>query len=238
VSVDGDWGPDDEAPAYSVADAARFLHVPYSTLQFWVKGKDYPARGGRRRAVPVIPLSAPGFLSYRNLVEAHLLRGLRRHERITLPKVREAIARVRDEFGIERLLSHPQLAAAPGVLFLDLYSKLLDLSTDSQLALRELFTAHMARLEWDRNRVKRLYPFVQRHTGTPRPDEPRIVVIDPRVAFGVPTVARGVRTEIVLDRFEAGDKIADLAEDYDCSTEEIEEAIRYERAARTVRKAA
>jgi uncharacterized protein (DUF433 family) len=63
-------------------------------------------------------------------------------------------------------------------------------------------------------------------------------VIDPRVAFGLPTVANGVRTEIVLERFEAGDRIAELAEDYDSSTEEIEEAIRYERAARPVKKAA
>src|SRR2546430_16885229 len=122
AAADGGWAPEDEEPAYSVADAARFLHLPYSTLQFWVKGKHYTTVGGHRQAVPVIPLPVPGFLSFRNLVEAHLLRGLRRHERITLPKLRQAMVRVRDEFGIDRLLSHPQLAAAPGALFLDLYS--------------------------------------------------------------------------------------------------------------------
>jgi uncharacterized protein (DUF433 family) len=71
-----------------------------------------------------------------------------------------------------------------------------------------------------------LYPFTRKELST---DEPAPVEIDPRVAFGRPVlIGRGVPTAVLADRFKAGDSLADLAEDYDTSTENIEAAIRSE----------
>jgi len=53
-----------------------------------------------------------------------------------------------------------------------------------------------------------------------------------------PFVAEGIRTEVVGSRFEAGDTIGELADDYGCPTEHIEEAIRYEHTARHYQEAA
>jgi uncharacterized protein (DUF433 family) len=71
----------------------------------------------------------------------------------------------------------------------------------------------------------RLYPF----SRVPAEGCPRIVVIDPRIRFGRPTVAdRGVPTDVLFERHQAGESIAELAEDYDAPAAEVEEVIRYE----------
>jgi uncharacterized protein (DUF433 family) len=72
----------------------------------------------------------------------------------------------------------------------------------------------------------KLYPFTRRAVTA---HEPKPVEIDPRIAFGRPVLAgRAVPTAVLADRFKAGDSLADLAEDYDTSTQTIEEAIRCE----------
>ena len=49
------------------------------------------------------------------------------------------------------------------------------------------------------------------------------------IAFGRPVlVGKGVPTAVLADRFKAGDTLADMAQDYDTSTQAIEEAIRCE----------
>ena len=53
------------------------------------------------------------------------------------------------------------------------------------------------------------------------------VRIDPRVAYGRPFIGEAIRTEVVSTRFGAGETITELAEDYGCSQQQIEEAVRY-----------
>ena len=56
------------------------------------------------------------------------------------------------------------------------------------------------------------------------------VVIDPKLSFGRPVLDRfGVRTAILAERFDAGEDIDALAEEYSAPTEAIQNAIRCER---------
>ena len=58
---------------------------------------------------------------------------------------------------------------------------------------------------------------------------PRVIAIDPCLSFGRPVVARiGVPTNIIADRFDSGESIDDLADDYGAEPVEIQEAIRCE----------
>ena len=58
--------------------------------------------------------------------------------------------------------------------------------------------------------------------------EPRHIMIDPGIAFGKPCLKRlGVKTDIIADRFLAGETIEDLTADYGAQPEEIQEAIRW-----------
>ena len=60
-------------------------------------------------------------------------------------------------------------------------------------------------------------------------EQPKNIVIDPFVSFGKAVITgTGVSTDIVAERFKAGESAEELAQDYGCARERIEEAIRCE----------
>jgi uncharacterized protein (DUF433 family) len=218
-------------PAYTLAEAARYLKVPDATLRSWVVGRSYPRASGTGRFQPLIrpPQRTPPILSFWNLVEAHVLRALRTDHGVSLKAVRQALQYSERSLKIERLLLRKELRTDAGHVFLDRYGQLISLSASGQLAMRKLFEEHLKRIEWDEWKFPiRLYPFVSSEALTS--DMP--IAIDAQVAFGRPVVrSRGITTSTIADRIDAGESVGDLAADYDLSEAEIEQAVLYERAA-------
>jgi uncharacterized protein (DUF433 family) len=220
-----------DSPAYTIAEAARYLRLPSATLRSWVLGREYPTAGGRAEFPPLIRAASrrPPLLSFFNLVEAHVLRALRAEHGVTVKAVRDAVAYAEKALRIDRLLLRPELRTEAGSVFLDRYGELIELSASGQLAMRRLFSEHLKRVEWDASRFPvRLYPF--------RPaaleGEDHAIAIDPRIAFGRPVVLRkGVSTAVIAERIDAGELPADVAADYDLRPADVEEAVLYERAA-------
>ncbi|MCI0700594.1 MAG: DUF433 domain-containing protein [Planctomycetia bacterium] len=97
---------------------------------------------------------------------------------------------------------------------------------DDQLALlRKWFALRLERVEVKDGEPRRVYPI----SRDPAEQVPRIIAIDPRIRFGRPTIAeKGVPTDTLFERYQAGDSFAELVEDYSLTTTEVEEAIRYE----------
>lgn len=87
----------------------------------------------------------------------------------------------------------------------------------------KLIKLFQSRVVLENNRPVRLYPF----SREPAQNVPRLVVIDPEIRFGRPSI-RGVPTDVIMERFAAGDSTSELADDYGLSTEEIDETTRYE----------
>ena len=145
-----------------------------------------------------------------------------------MQKVRKAL-----DYLYDRTVQHPlaqhQFETDGANLFVSEFGALINATQSGQLALRVLLEAHLKRIERDEAGLAfRLYPFVLRDNL----DEPFLVQIDPWIAFGKPTlVGTGIPTEVISDRFHAGESITELISDYDRSPKEIEAAIRYERAA-------
>ncbi|HEV2698280.1 MAG TPA: DUF433 domain-containing protein, partial [Terriglobales bacterium] len=80
-------------------------------------------------------------------------------------------------------------------------------------------------IERDPRGVFKLFPFVME----PRPNEPKMILINPAVGFGKPVIAgTGVSTAVVVSRFNARESIGDLASEYGVTPKQIEEAIRWE----------
>ena len=108
----------------------------------------------------------------------------------------------------------------------------MNISAPGQLAMREILHALLRRVERDEHGLAiRLFPFSRRAsvTAPPLAESPKLVVIDPRVAFGRPVlVGTGVTTSAIAERFDAGESIEELAADYGRSRQEIEEALRCE----------
>jgi uncharacterized protein (DUF433 family) len=55
------------------------------------------------------------------------------------------------------------------------------------------------------------------------------IVVDPDYGHGLPIVlGSGVRTEIILERFQVGETMREIAEDFNISPDEVEQALQFE----------
>ena len=217
-----------ELPAYGVAEAAHYLLVPRATLRSWVVGMSYGSDPNRKFFKPVIQPAAasPVALSFINLIEAHVLSAIRRKHRVDMPAVRRAIAYLKKEFGSPHPLADHKFETNGVDLFVERFGQLMSVSQGGQLAVRELLQAHLRRIDRDdKGFPVRLYPF----TRVDETEQPKNIVIDPFVSFGKAVITgTGVSTDIVAERFKAGESADELANDYGCNREKIEEAIRCE----------
>jgi uncharacterized protein (DUF433 family) len=218
-------------PAYTLAEAARYLKLPPATLRSWVAGRAYPKGKGTGRFDRLItPASSPPpLLSFWNLIEAHVLRSLRTQHGVPIHDLRNALAFAERKLGIERLLLRKELRTNAGRVFLDRYGELIELSASGQLAMRHLLEEHLKRVDWDEWQFPvRLHPFLAvEATAADRP-----ISIDPKIAFGRPVLTKaGISTAAIADRIDANEDPADVAADYDLTVEDIEQAVLFERAA-------
>ena len=213
-----------DLPAYTIAEAAHYLSVPQATVRYWAKGQDH------HPSLIEHPDRTQTLLSFLNLVELHVLAAIRRKHTVPMPKVRAAIGYLRKLTRNARDKRHPliskQLETDGLDLFIQRYGELASISQSGQLAMREVMSAALHRIERDTKGVPiRLYPF----THSDVLNAPAMVVIDPELSAGRPVIAgTGLATEIIAERYKAGESIRALAQDYEREEAEIEEAIRCE----------
>ncbi len=136
------YGADDPRlwPAYSVAEAAHYLRMPEETLRSWVVGRLYPVSGQSKRSRPLVHLDDPHrrYLSFINLVEAHVLAAIRRRHGVKLPKVRAALDYVRKQFQVERPLIDQAFQTNGLDLFVERYGEMINASREGQQAMKEI----------------------------------------------------------------------------------------------------
>lgn len=188
--------------------------------------------GGSRVSEPVIrvPESQGGRLSFNNLVEAYVLNLLRSRHDVSMRAVRRAVKYAEREMDIERLLLRRELRFGQASdLFWDKYlGDLTNLSKGGQLAMRKLVQDGLQRVEWDTatGLPVRLFPRIAESAPSKKS-----VVIDPRVAFGQPTImGLGLPTWAVSERIDAGEAPAEVARDYGVDIDLLMDAIVYEEA--------
>jgi uncharacterized protein (DUF433 family) len=220
-----------DRPAYRAPEAARILALPVGTVNAWCFGHDYRHGDGTpKRFLRVIEPAQPKRreLSFVNLCELHLLAVIRRHHGVKLAKVRQAIDFLRRELQVPRPLATQKFLTNGVALFVEHAGELLNVSEQGQQALRDDFAMALARIEFGgHGGPVLLFPFTR--DVSQRDNQPRSVVVDPARSFGRPVVAGAfVRTEVVEQRFRAGDTIAEMAEDYAVPMAVIEEALRFE----------
>lgn len=203
-----------DAPAYSGAQAAHYVGVPYQTLRDWIGPKGLIATPKRN------------VLSFNNLAEAHVLKAMRRAHKLSLQRIRKALI----ELGRLRQTEHPLLDesfATDGVsLCIFEEDQVINLNQRLQTEIREFVAVYLQRIERDSaGRAATLYPFIARDTA----DEPRHVSISPTVSFGRPVLAgTGISTAVVAGRFAARDSMSALAMEYKVDMQVLEDAIRWE----------
>jgi uncharacterized protein (DUF433 family) len=207
-------------PVYSVQDAARYLGVPVPTLRTWVTGR------GRQEPVIWRPPGASA-LSFTNLVEAYVLSAMRRKYKIPLQRIRPALQYVEQRIGVDRPLAHQDFQAHGAELFVQHLGDLHCVTKPGQIAMKEVLDSYLERIERDSDGVAaRIFLFAR---SGPSLDQPRVVLVDPRRAWGRPMLASaGVPVDAVIGRYKAGEDPTELADDYGCTVADIMEVIRWE----------
>ena len=228
-----------ELPKYGIREAARALGMSAATLDSWVNGRKYPTVSGERFFKPLIELKAPGLLSFYNLVEAHILLSTRKKHKVEIPAIRRAV----DYVGKAYPSPHPLLSENFLTDGKDLFVKKIEVrngheqtinvSSWGQLGLGPILDFYLQRIERDEHGWPiKLFPIRLNWPGEVSQDPPRVVVIDPAVSSGRPVVnGTGVMAEVIFGRFNTGEGVESIAEDYGLQVAQIEEVIRYAPAA-------
>jgi len=209
-----------ETPIYGLVDAAHYLRVPYQTLRYWTKGS--------KSVGAIVPLASvdPPRLSFVNLMECHMLSSMRSNYNLRLPKVRRALRTLAKLYPSPHPLVDKELETDSVDVFIREHgNELRNLSRPNQLQFREMLDAYIQRIERTPTGMLRFFPFVEKRNL----NEPKIIVINPSISFGRPTIAgTGIPTSVIASRFHARESISDLAKEYGRTDKEIEEAIRWE----------
>lgn len=210
-----------DIPAYTVGEAAHYLGVPKSTMRAWFAGQ----RGFRAVIKPAEPKGLG--LSFSNLVEAYVLTAIRRKYKLSLPTIRRGLEYLVRKMDAKRPLIEQQFATNGVDLFVDHLGEVINISRDGQVEMADLIRAYLERVDRDGKGLPiKLYPFMR--SQAPR-EQPRTVVIDPRVSFGRPVVAgTGIPTAVLAEQFKAGDTVPVLAKEYGADEEAVWDAIRCE----------
>lgn len=220
-----------EIPTYGILEASHLLKIPKDTLRSWIKGRNYPTIHGKKRFEPIIVLPDPDLplLSFVNLVEAHILDAIRYKHNVPLKNVRAAVSHLRNRSNSKNPLADHWFLLKGLDLLIEDEDFLINATKQGQLEIKEVVTAYLKRVARDpAGAAVALFPYLDRHPHVT--EEPKVILIDPRISFGKPVlVGVGVPTSVVADRYAIGETVAELAHDYGCEASEIENAIEYER---------
>jgi len=142
---------------------------------------------------------------------------------LTIDWLRQQTSNARDQ---RHPLISRQLETHGLDLFTERFGQLVNINRDGQFAMREMLSGALRRIERDAQGIPiKLYPYTRSSIA----DAPSMVVIDPRLSGGRPVLAgTGLATELIAERYKAGESVEDLAKDYERAESEIEEAVRCE----------
>ena len=218
-----------EVPRYAIAEVSNFLHIPENTLRSWVSGRTYPRIDGEGFSRPLIdPADASGtFLSFFNLIEAHILKSTLRRDEVPMKYIRTAIDYVNDAYPSQHPLITQEFETEGQFLFVRKLGELINASLMGQLAMEPILKEYLSRIDRDTQKMPvALYPEIP---GKPKS---RAVAIKYGVSSGAPVVSgTGILVSALLGRKYAGDTLRDLASDYDIPEDQVEDALTYLEAA-------
>ena len=223
-----------DVPLYTVAEAARGLGVPPTTLARW--GKGYEVRVAGRRPVKGAPIvtmrsGAPRepVVPFVGLAEAMVLAAIR-SAGVPLQRVRPALELLKTEIGLEHALASKKLYTDGAEVLFDYARSTSDeggggtvsdlvVVRSGQRVFAQVIIDYLSRITYGRDG----YAQVIRLPGFEHAD----VVADPRRSFGQPIFTHGgARVSDVLDRFWAGERLEDLADEFGVPAVEIEDVLR------------
>ena len=205
-------------PTYRVGDAARYARTSTQTIWNWQRLR------GTQRAIA--DRERGNALSYAQLIELGVVAAMRK-EGVKLRAIRDARAYLAHEFNSQFPFAEYRFKTDGKQLVLDsetldpkVSGKLIVVSESGQYAWKEILAQLLRQFEYsaDHDGV-----VVRWHVAGD--DSP--IVIDPRVCFGSPHVG-GVPTWVLRERWNSGEGLKDIADDFNLDAAEALAALRFE----------
>jgi uncharacterized protein (DUF433 family) len=216
VSAREPWRKRLYLPSYHVQEAARYARTTPKTIRTWQ---------GQGDLVQAIAARDPELsLSYMQLIEVAVVAAFRRAG-IKLRDIKAARDWLATTFKSEYPFAQFDFKRRGKELLVD-YAKasrekskgqLISPSKGGQLVWEPMVGDLLSEFEYDRNIAMRWHVIGR--------DEP--IIIDPRVSFGAPNIL-GVPTWVLKGRWEAGESVPEIAEDFDLKPALVAEALKFE----------
>jgi uncharacterized protein (DUF433 family) len=217
-------------PLYTVTEAARVIGVPPSTLATWTKG--YTRIQGDRPVIVgeavVTAFPAEGrcpSIPFIGLAEAMVLAAVRRSG-VPMQRVRPAIAALEREIGISHALASRKLYTDGAEVLYDFTAEQVDAEVvaslvvvrNGQRVFADVIREQLQRIQFGADGYANLI-----HVPAYKSE----VVCDPLRSFGRPIfVHGGTRVDDVIARFQTGESIEELTEEFGVSIADVEDALR------------
>src|SRR5208283_2704933 len=202
-------------PNYQVGEAARYAEISPQTVVDWHKAGDRKTLSTREKRAS---------LSYMQLIEVAVVAAFR-NSGVPLKRVKAAREYLAKQFQSEFPFAEYSFKTDGKRLFIDYEQiegakgrgKLLRPDEGGQLA----WDAIIGRLsEFDYERKGIVIRWHLRGQDSP-------IIIDPRVAFGAPAV-KGTPTWVLRGRWDAGERVDEIADDFGLRSAEIIRALQFE----------
>ena len=209
-------------PRYSFADADYLANVTRGTAKRWLEGEAYYDSHGQHIVQLPVTLGAKKqeSVSFVDLVEIVAI-GRLQGAGFSLRMIRKLVGNCQEILGVLRPLTTLRFKTDGRDVFVVRGDVRLEVGRKKRMrAWNEVLQPCLQELEYDASQIAaRWWPLGQ---STP-------VVIDPEYGFGFPVVAKaGVRTEIILERFRAGDLRAQISADFNIEQVQVERALQFE----------
>lgn len=145
---------------------------------------------------------------------------------VPLQRIRPALLRLDQEMGIAHALASRRLYTVGAEVLYDYPDMVAETSVNNLVVVR---SGQRVFSDVVRQYLQRITYAVDGWAQTIRLPayENAVVLVDPERAFGRPLLEHsGARLEDIIDRFAAGDSLADLSRDFAAAEKEIEDVIR------------
>lgn len=219
-------------PLYTLAEAARYLQVPESTISTWAHG--YERHPPNRKPVYadaiITAVDAPRGeprMPFVGLAEGQVVAALRRGletQRVSLQRIRRAVEALREQIGLAHALASRALYT-DGAELLYAYGEAeggpelagLTVLQSGQRVFRDIVRDYLTRITYgDDNYAARLV----------LPGREQLLEVDPRRGLGRPLiVGYGVPVDAVVGRLKAGEDLRDVAQDFDVPPKLLKRAV-------------
>lgn len=220
-----------DTPLYTCSDAARYLRIPiwhviavtdyhHRHPMDWIQRpwrKQYRDRNGIGKIEREQSIKRISFRVFTALFTTSVL---------VRPMTRRQATDYFYFFNIRVIgnaINRPEILTDPEWVVQHFFDGDIPFAKSESRELIERVAVHQSRIEMKDGDPVLLYPFSRDISK----DAPRIVSIDPEIRFGQPAV-KGVPTDVLAERWRGGDSSVELADDYNLSIEEVEEALRFE----------